>query len=63
MAQDSNKECGTCFFWTRVAHPLDFELGRCALLELEMGEHRVCNMWESKLSSATDAPPSNEAAE
>lgn len=53
MDNDS-KHCGSCFFWGRIAHPLDFEIGRCGLFEREMSEQGHCGMWESKLSNAIE---------
>lgn len=53
MAQ-SGKHCGTCFFWSRIPHMLDHELGRCSLFEREMSEPQVCGMWESRMANVTD---------
>ena len=48
---EPNRECGACFFWQRVCHPFDFELGRCDMFEREMNEHSVCGMFESRAVS------------
>lgn len=50
----SGKQCGTCFFWSRIPHMLDFELGRCALFEREMSEPHVCGMWESRVANVIE---------
>ena len=54
--EPSGKHCGTCFFWSRVAHMLDLELGRCSLFEREMREQQHCGMWESRLQSMIEGP-------
>jgi hypothetical protein len=58
--EQNGKHCGTCFFWSRVAHMLDLELGRCSLFEREMREQQFCGMWEGRLSNAVDEPPNSQ---
>lgn len=53
---DNSKLCGSCFFWNRIAHPFDFELGRCILFEREMKEQGHCELWEAKLANVTEEP-------
>jgi hypothetical protein len=42
------KSCERCFFWCRIPHMLDFELGRCQLFEREMRAPQYCGMWEGR---------------
>jgi threonine aldolase len=44
----SCQECGQCYFWNRIAHMFDYELGRCELFEREMNEHSACGMFEAR---------------
>lgn len=47
---DAHKFCGSCFFWQRVAHHLDLQLGRCELFEREMPEQGHCAMWDGRVT-------------
>jgi hypothetical protein len=40
--------CELCFFWQRMVHPFDFEIGRCELFEREMNAHSLCGMFEAR---------------
>lgn len=58
---DHKRTCETCFFWSRIVHMLDFEIGRCQLFEREQRAPDHCSMWDGRAVSAATSEDKSQA--